>query len=45
MEKIVAKGLGQDVSKLADQKEQLLLPGFVALLLAPKENQDGQVKD
>ena len=45
MEKIVAKGLGRDVSKLAEQKKQLLLPGFVALLLGPKENRDGQVKD
>jgi hypothetical protein len=45
MEKIVAKGLGQDVSKLAEQKRRLLLPGFLALLPGPKENQDGQVKD
>jgi hypothetical protein len=30
MEKILAKGLGQDVSKLAVQKRRLLLPGFLA---------------
>jgi hypothetical protein len=45
MGKIMAKGLGQDVSKVAEPKRRLRLPGFVAFLLGPKENQDGQVKD